>query len=279
MGIVRSTTIVVAAWAMMGCSSSLEVYRCERSEDCVSGAVLGVCQASRYCSFPDEDCEGGYRYSELSGGESNQCVAAGPLDAGLDAALSAPPVALIQAGILPCGKTSIEVDGSGSHAFDGKSVASYTWTITHADLGLVYDVTGEAGTLTPIRSFSFAGGIEAPRLNFTPYLDEFGAEIASTDDLRSLTHSVMDLPAGDYEFFATVSKEEEALGGETDVVVNIGSSISEAYSIDFELEIIELDFDLEEGLNAAVEFRFGIGGRYIVDNVSLIRRVDVGEWN
>jgi hypothetical protein len=56
-------------------------FKCETSADCVRSGVAGICESNQFCSFPDDTCESGNRFGDLSGSSTNQCVAPtdGPL--------------------------------------------------------------------------------------------------------------------------------------------------------------------------------------------------------
>lgn len=52
----------IGTW--LGCDAG--VFSCDDDAACVGGGVQGVCQATGYCSFPDDSCrESGQRYAEL----------------------------------------------------------------------------------------------------------------------------------------------------------------------------------------------------------------------
>jgi hypothetical protein len=73
----------LVAIALGGCLRST-AFKCETSDQCGSG---GVCESTRYCSLPDDDC--GRRYSSSAGPLANQCVG-GEVDAGIDGSIDAP---------------------------------------------------------------------------------------------------------------------------------------------------------------------------------------------
>lgn len=57
-----------------------KTYHCSSDSDC---GATGACRSNGFCSFLDGTCATGYRYGDLSGGFSNQCVGAendGPVD-------------------------------------------------------------------------------------------------------------------------------------------------------------------------------------------------------
>jgi hypothetical protein len=60
-------------------------YLCERDEQCVASGVQGTCEASGFCSFPDDSCRSGSRYGDYApAGIGGRCVpAADELDASL----------------------------------------------------------------------------------------------------------------------------------------------------------------------------------------------------
>lgn len=50
-------------------------FACESPDDCLDGAIEGVCEADGYCSFVDEDCGSGRRYGAHSpAGIANDCT-------------------------------------------------------------------------------------------------------------------------------------------------------------------------------------------------------------
>ncbi|MEX1368690.1 MAG: hypothetical protein AB1Z98_36520, partial [Nannocystaceae bacterium] len=51
----------IGTW--LGCD--VGVFSCDEDAACVGGGLQGVCQASGYCSFPDDTCTSGQRYGEL----------------------------------------------------------------------------------------------------------------------------------------------------------------------------------------------------------------------
>jgi hypothetical protein len=81
-----------------GCNYGAASFRCENDGQCGAG---GVCTppgaAGGLCAFPDSSCTSGYRYGDLAGPQSNQCVGTQPVDAAIDAAIDAPPDVAIDA--------------------------------------------------------------------------------------------------------------------------------------------------------------------------------------
>lgn len=56
-----------------GCSPN--TFACLDDESCAGGPPGGRCEASGFCSFPDDACESGYRYGEFAGTTlANECV-------------------------------------------------------------------------------------------------------------------------------------------------------------------------------------------------------------
>lgn len=82
--------------ASTGCLRSTQ-YQCNTSAQCTSDGVQGRCETGGLCSFPDSRCESGYRFGELAGAQSNQCVGAVVVDAAvpIDAPPDAPPDAYV----------------------------------------------------------------------------------------------------------------------------------------------------------------------------------------
>jgi hypothetical protein len=65
--------------AIVGCHLA-SVFVCGADHQCVFKGVQGTCEATSYCSFPDDDCESGKRYGEYAGdGLQDECV---PVDGG-----------------------------------------------------------------------------------------------------------------------------------------------------------------------------------------------------
>lgn len=52
----------VSAWLCAGCGP--DGFACESDGQCGDGELLGTCEASGFCSFPDATCESGRRYGE-----------------------------------------------------------------------------------------------------------------------------------------------------------------------------------------------------------------------
>ncbi len=66
--------LVVSAVASGGCTAS-GTFACETDPACVLNGVDGTCEASGYCSFPDDTCSSGKRYGALApAGIGSQCV-------------------------------------------------------------------------------------------------------------------------------------------------------------------------------------------------------------
>lgn len=65
---------MLAAGGLVGACVALQPYQCSDDAQCVSVVTPGVCEASGYCSYPDEECPSGRRYSDLAGALGQQCV-------------------------------------------------------------------------------------------------------------------------------------------------------------------------------------------------------------
>jgi hypothetical protein len=75
---------ILAVMMVAGCGGyGAEVYQCGTGHECTAGAT---CEATGFCSLPDEDCgPGGRKYTDHSGDLSGTCVGGGlPIDAGPD---------------------------------------------------------------------------------------------------------------------------------------------------------------------------------------------------
>lgn len=58
---------------------SLDPYRCASDGDCVAASGSGRCEPTSYCSYPDDACDSGQRYSDLAGTLALTCTEpAGP---------------------------------------------------------------------------------------------------------------------------------------------------------------------------------------------------------
>lgn len=63
-------------------------FSCELDEQCRHGATTGRCEATQFCSLPDQTCDSGHRYDDNAGdGLASACVDVPPpmVDAGIDA--------------------------------------------------------------------------------------------------------------------------------------------------------------------------------------------------
>lgn len=50
-------------------------FPCEATDECVLGGVQGRCEPEGYCSYPDDDCDGGSRFESRAPGElAGRCV-------------------------------------------------------------------------------------------------------------------------------------------------------------------------------------------------------------
>lgn len=62
-----------------GACVDLQPFLCTNDEDCSSeGDDLGRCEGSGYCSYPDDSCNSGRRYSDLAGPLARFCTEAEP---------------------------------------------------------------------------------------------------------------------------------------------------------------------------------------------------------
>lgn len=78
-------------WWLLGCVVPLvacgppAAFPCLVDEDCIIGALVGVCQPAGFCSFPDSECASGQRYGDHAGGGlARDCVDVGTTTSGDD---------------------------------------------------------------------------------------------------------------------------------------------------------------------------------------------------
>lgn len=64
--------MLATALVLTGCGDPR--FHCQEDDECLEGDVQGVCQATGFCSFPDEACESGQRYGKHAGGRTGRCV-------------------------------------------------------------------------------------------------------------------------------------------------------------------------------------------------------------
>ncbi len=79
MSSMRSSLLAVLVLSLTGGCSPDEEFQCLEDSACSNDGIEGVCQPTGYCSFPDPDCESGYRYGDLADAFAQQCV---PVDGG-----------------------------------------------------------------------------------------------------------------------------------------------------------------------------------------------------
>ncbi|MCH9682061.1 MAG: LamG domain-containing protein [Deltaproteobacteria bacterium] len=111
------SSLVIAGLALglaAACGSST-VFECGADGDCLVSGIDGVCQASGYCSFPDNECESGQQYGDLSpSGLAGTCVPVA--GTGTTAGTSS--------GGAGSSSGSVQPDGSGSSSDDGPVTTS-----------------------------------------------------------------------------------------------------------------------------------------------------------
>jgi hypothetical protein len=73
---VKHARLAFAVLAGLGACAKLDShYTCQRSAQCVTGALQGVCEPGGNCSFPDSACASGRRYAVLSSPDlADRCV-------------------------------------------------------------------------------------------------------------------------------------------------------------------------------------------------------------
>jgi hypothetical protein len=79
--LLRSTPLCIVA--LVASCYRLGAYACENDDNCIDGAKRGVCEATNYCGYPDEECASGRRYDDLAGdGLAGECVMPGAGESG-----------------------------------------------------------------------------------------------------------------------------------------------------------------------------------------------------
>lgn len=139
MGVLAQRVLVAIAAALAACSSS-SPFVCAGDEDCKSGGTNGRCEASHYCSFPDDACPTGRRYGALAPTDyANMCVPADDIAEG-------------SSGVGSVGDASLSGgESSGSTSFDPSTTT--TSPLTQADDSL--------SDTTPPQESSSGGGEES----------------------------------------------------------------------------------------------------------------------
>lgn len=67
--------------ALVAACSGTATFPCAQSEQCRSGATLGVCEPTGFCSFADAACPSGMRYDASAGDDlAGTCTPAAPVD-------------------------------------------------------------------------------------------------------------------------------------------------------------------------------------------------------
>jgi hypothetical protein len=67
--------LALAAAALTGCVAD-QGFVCHADAQCIAGGVHGRCEANGFCSFPDANCDSGWRFAESAGASSGSCVMA-----------------------------------------------------------------------------------------------------------------------------------------------------------------------------------------------------------
>ncbi len=111
-----ATATVVSSF---GCSPIPNTFLCSTDDAC---GVAGSCEESGFCSFPDDGCESGRRYSAHGGALSRQCV---PEDSGSSGGTTTGPQTTgalePEAGSSSSGEGSSSSDGGTSGGSTGAS--------------------------------------------------------------------------------------------------------------------------------------------------------------
>ena len=142
----------------VGACLQFGAYVCASDDACQSGGAQGICQPSRFCSYPDTTCESGQRYDEYAGdGLADECVeveeagtTTGPVEessSSSEASSSGVAASEDTGDPLPeCGNGVVEgdedcdddndVDGDGCNS-DCTESGTVLWDVVHPELGSV----------------------------------------------------------------------------------------------------------------------------------------------
>ncbi|MCH9685689.1 MAG: hypothetical protein K0V04_29930 [Deltaproteobacteria bacterium] len=121
----RLQRTLAAAIAGLGLGCSL-TFPCETDAQCTRNSTPGVCQASGYCSFPDQQCESDQRYGELAPrGLAGTCVPVAGTESGSGSGTTGSGTT---AAPMSSGGTTVTPPSTGSPGttvtLDGTSTAS-----------------------------------------------------------------------------------------------------------------------------------------------------------
>jgi hypothetical protein len=281
--VLRLSTLGFGLLVAVGCSSSLDEYRCTTNSQCIADEEQGICHSSGYCAFVDFDECDGYRFGKLSGERSDLCVNgegdAGPseIDAGPDQIDASPdlvvPVAVIEPVTLGCGLTELVPDGRDSEAFDGASLVSFAWTLRSPNDTVIGTLSGPPDDpFSPTINF-LTGDVDHPLLNITPYRGDHMLFVDTDGAGSAVFQENMTVPSGPYRLsFAAASGigEDTAQGFQFLVGVAPDTTVVEDTVILTEtMKTYTLDFDSAFGLQDAAVVFLTDSGEYFLDNVRL----------
>ena len=60
---------------VVGACAPDAAFHCASSDQCRDGDLVGACEGTGFCSFPDTHCDSGARYTAAGGALANECVA------------------------------------------------------------------------------------------------------------------------------------------------------------------------------------------------------------
>lgn len=67
--------------ALLASACGVDPYACAARAQCVRGTIVGQCEPEGFCSYPDDDCESGSRFSDnAADGLAGRCVTEGLAD-------------------------------------------------------------------------------------------------------------------------------------------------------------------------------------------------------
>ncbi len=161
-------TVVVmraaAALALACAACGPSAYACTEDGQCAIDALLGVCQADGFCSFPDDDCPSGQRYGEHGGPVGGQCV---PVADGTSSS----------GGVGTTDDTLASLDGSTTAPTRETTSAGGTSDATATTDASATTSTGDPVDLEPLLWFAF----DDANVGGVPNLGSLGGVAACTD--------------------------------------------------------------------------------------------------
>jgi hypothetical protein len=114
--------VAVTTGALTGCLRSTQ-FQCDTDSSCGAG---GVCEANNYCSFVDQGCPSGRKYSDSAGPNAGKCTDGNmpQIDGGIDGSTTDGPKT---DGAMGCPQDFATVPNAGTHVYKVITTAD-TWS-------------------------------------------------------------------------------------------------------------------------------------------------------